>query len=66
MLIETSESLCRELLKDNLLALPGDAKRHDIAQAAGVERARGVGIVIDNNRDNLYITVTAKPLNPKA
>jgi voltage-gated potassium channel len=64
-LVETSESLCRELLKDKVLAIPGDAKHYDILQAASIERARGVCIVIDNDSDNLYITVTAKALNPK-
>jgi voltage-gated potassium channel Kch len=51
VLIETSESLWRELLEDKVLALQGDAKRHEILQAAGVEPARGVGIVIDNGSD---------------
>jgi len=66
VLIETNEGLCRELLKENVQVVQGDAKRHDILQAAGIERARGVCIVIDNDADNLYITVTAKALNPKA
>ena len=66
VLIETSESLCRELLKDKVLAIRGDTKRHDIVQAAGIERAQSVCIVIDNDSDNLHITVTAKALNPKA
>ncbi|MGA8765233.1 MAG: NAD(P)-binding protein [Candidatus Sulfotelmatobacter sp.] len=66
VLIETNEGLCRELLKDKVLTIQGDAKRHDILHAAGIERARGVCIVIDNDADNLYITVTAKALNPKA
>ena len=66
VLIETSEGLCRELLKEKILAIQGDAKRHDVLQSAGIERARGVCIVIDNDADNLYITVTAKALNPKA
>jgi voltage-gated potassium channel len=65
VLVETSKSLCHELLKDKVLAIQGDAKRHDILQAAGIERARGVCIVIDNDSDNLYITVTAKALNLK-
>ena len=34
--------------------------------AAGIERARGLCIVIDHDSDNLYMTVTAKALNPKA
>ena len=61
VLIETNEDLCREVL-----AIHGDAKRHDVLLSAGIERARGVCIVIDNDGDNLYITVTAKALNPKA
>src|SRR6266851_3667259 len=66
VLIETNEGLCRELLKDKILVIQGDSKRQDVLQAAGIERARGVCIVIDNDADNLYITVTAKALNPKA
>jgi voltage-gated potassium channel len=66
VLIETNEGLCRELLKDRILVIQGDSKRHDVLEAAGIGRARGVCIVIDNDADNLYITVTAKALNPKA
>jgi voltage-gated potassium channel len=66
VLIETNEGLCRELLKEKMLVIQGDSKRHDVLQSAGIERARGVCIVIDNDADNLYITVTAKALNPKA
>lgn len=66
VLVESNEGLCREVLKEKILAIQGDAKRHDVLQSAGIERARGVCIVIDNDADNLYITVTAKALNPKA
>ena len=65
VLIETNEGLYRELLKDGLLVIQGDAKRHDVLQTAGIERARGICIVIDNDADNLYITVTARSLNAK-
>src|SRR5580700_5142679 len=64
VLIESNEGLCRELLKERVLAIQGDAKRQDILQTAGIDRARGVCIVIDNDADNLYITVTARALNP--
>jgi voltage-gated potassium channel len=66
VLIETNEGLCRELLRDKVLVIQGDSKRHDVLRSAGIERARGVCIVIDNDADNLYITVTAKAMNPKA
>jgi voltage-gated potassium channel len=65
VLIETNEGLYRELLSDGTPVIQGDAKRHDILLQAGLERARGICIVIDNDADNLYITVTARSLNPK-
>jgi len=66
VLIETDEGLYRELLKEGLLVIHGDAKRHDVLQTAGIGRARGICIVIDNDADNLYITVTARSLNSRA
>ena len=63
--IETDEGLYRELLKEGVLVIHGDAKRHDVLQMAGILQARGICIVIDNDSDNLYITVTARSLNPK-
>ena len=66
VLVETDERLHRELLHEGILVVRGDAKQPDVLWAAGIERARGICIVIDNDADNLYITVTAKALNPRA
>src|SRR6266576_5059581 len=63
VLIETNEGLYRELLKDGILVIQGDAKRHDVLLTAGIQRARGVCIVIDNDANNRYITVTARSMN---
>lgn len=65
VLIETNESLYRQLLHEGALVIQGDAKRHGILQEAGIDRARGLCVVIDNDADNLYITITAKALNPR-
>lgn len=65
VLIETNEGLYRQLLEEGVLIILGDAKRHTVLQSAGIARAKGICIVIDNDADNLYITVTAKSLNPK-
>jgi voltage-gated potassium channel len=48
------------------MVIQGDAQRHDVLETAGIKRARGVCVVIDNDAANLYITVTAKSLNSKA
>jgi voltage-gated potassium channel len=66
VLIETNEGLCRELLNHDVFVIQGDAKRQDVLMQAGIERARGVCIVIDSDADNLYITVTARSLNANA
>ncbi len=65
VLIETNEGLYREIVSEGTPVIQGDAKRHDVLLQAGLERARGICIVIDNDADNLYITVTARSLNPK-
>ncbi len=65
VLIETNEGLYRQLLHEGALVLHGDAKRHSVLEEAGIERALGICVVIDNDADNLYITVTAKALNPR-
>jgi voltage-gated potassium channel len=65
VLIETNEGLYRELVKEGTYVVQGDAKRHDVLETAGIARARGICILIDNDSDNLYITVTARSLNPK-
>lgn len=61
--IELNEGLYRELLKEGTSVIQGDARRHDVLKMAGIDRARGICIVIDNDADNLYITVTARSLN---
>lgn len=65
VLIETNEGLYRQLFKEGMLVVRGDAKRHDVLLTAGIRRARGICVLIDNDADNLYITVTARTLNPQ-
>jgi voltage-gated potassium channel len=65
ILIERDEEIYRQLLEDRIPVVHGDANRKATLQTAGIDRARGVCVVIDSDADNLYITVTAKALNPK-
>ena len=64
VLIEINESLCNELLKEGINVIRGDARRRSVLREAGIERAKFICPVIDNDADNLYITITAKMLNP--
>ncbi|MFA6456230.1 MAG: NAD(P)-binding protein [Bacteroidota bacterium] len=65
VLIETNEGLCSELVKEGVLVLNGSAKRRDVLMAARIDKANSLCVLIDNDADNLYISITAKALNPK-
>ncbi|MDD8018382.1 MAG: NAD-binding protein [Bacteroidota bacterium] len=64
VLIETNEGLCSELMKEGILVLSGSAKRRDVLMSARIDRANSLCVLIDNDADNLYISITAKALNP--
>ncbi len=65
VVLETNDELYRELLKNGVPVIHGDAKARDILLSAGIERARGICIVIDNDLENLSITIAARSLNAK-
>lgn len=44
--------------------ITGDATSEDILIEAGIERARGLVALVSSDADNLFITMTAKGLNP--
>ncbi|MBC8198480.1 MAG: potassium channel protein [Desulfobacterales bacterium] len=50
---------------ENLLYIKGDATDDQNLLAAGIERAAGIIIALPSDKDNLYITMTARMLNKK-
>ncbi len=49
-----------------LLQVIGDATDDHSLQAAGIERARGVISALTSDKDNVFITISVKHLNPRA
>jgi voltage-gated potassium channel len=45
-------------------AVVGDATHDEVLEQAGIGRARGVISALTDDKDNLYVTVTARALNP--
>lgn len=43
----------------------GDATHDDVLAQAGIERARGVISALTDDKENLFVTVTVRALNPK-
>lgn len=64
VVIENDSAAIQEIKKSNLLYVTGDATHDEILIQAGVERAKGIICVLGTDADNVYITLTARSLNP--
>ena len=51
-------------IRGRLYHVHGDATDDKNLIAAGIERAKGIAICLPSDNDNLYITMTARMLNP--
>ncbi len=56
---------CIELAEEHgWLYLQGDATNEEVLEAAGVTRARGLVTALDTDADNLFVSLTARGMNP--
>lgn len=60
------QRLSDELTKGELLFVHGDATEDATLTLAGVDRARGVVAALTHDKDNLFVTLSARSLNPSA
>jgi voltage-gated potassium channel len=65
VVIDRSPELLKDLRLAHALPLAGDATNDELLRKAGIERARAVITVVGSDSDNLYITLSARLLNPK-
>jgi len=65
VVVESQEEVAREVSAAHGCAVVvGDATHDEILIEAGIERARGVISALTEDKDNLFVTVTARALNP--
>jgi voltage-gated potassium channel len=48
----------------DILHLQGDATKDEILRSAGVERAKGLVVTLGDDKDNAFIVLSARSLNP--
>jgi voltage-gated potassium channel len=60
------ERLSHEIAEGKLLFIHGDATDDHVLLAAGVQRARGVVAALTHDKDNLFVTLSARSLNAGA
>jgi voltage-gated potassium channel len=51
---------------DGWAAVPGDATEESVLRTAGIERAGAVITALSSDAENLFVTITARELNPSA
>ena len=64
VVIEKDAEEIRALEDLQFYQLQGEASDDEVLQRAGIEKAKGLVSVVASDADNLYITLTARGLNP--
>lgn len=64
VVVEQHEERVREAEAAQYLVLRGDATDERILLAAGVKKAKGLFAALTTDADNVFVTLTAKELNP--
>ncbi len=65
VVIERDPDRIAKLESRNLLHVPGEATDEENLIKAGVKEAQGLVAVLKTDSDNVYVTLTARQLNPK-
>ena len=64
VVIERDPDKIRKLLHEGVPVIEGDATEDLILTSAGIDRAAGLVSALPNDKDNLFVVITARGLNP--
>ncbi len=64
VVIEKNENEIRSIEEHGYIALAGEAADDEILLTAGIKEAKGLIAVVSSDADNVFITLTARGLNP--
>ena len=64
VVVDVNESSLAAAADDGCLWVPGNASSDDVLLAAGVKQARALIAAVDSDVDNVYVTLSARGLNP--
>lgn len=64
VVIESKPELAEVLEEHGVLHIKGDATDEQVLRRAGIERATGLVCAVDSDAANVFITLTARALNP--
>jgi voltage-gated potassium channel len=64
VVVESDQSICEQLLDRKVAVIHGDSTQDEVLLAAGIAKAKGVISTLSHDADNVYVTLSAKSLNP--
>lgn len=64
VVIDSDQSICERLEEEKVLVIHGDATMDEVLVSAGLEKAKGVIAALSGDANNVYVTLTAKSMNP--
>jgi voltage-gated potassium channel len=64
VIVESNAELLSTLEETGYYFIAGDASKEEVLQEAGIERAKGLVAVVSSDANNVFITLTARSLNP--
>jgi voltage-gated potassium channel len=65
VIIEQDEAVAQAFIDEGYLVVRGDATQDENLKTAGIEHARGLITALPEDALNVFVTLTAKGLNPK-
>jgi len=65
VVVEHAPELIEQLKRDGIMHLQGDATDDGLLVAAGIKRAKSIVTALTDEAANVYVTLTARQLNPK-
>src|SRR5579884_3025307 len=65
VVIDINENSLQRAAAEGCVVVHGDAAESQTLQTAGVDRARGLVAAIDSDEKNIYVTLSARVINPR-
>ncbi len=64
VVVERNEEIVRELVRNGITTIGGDAAEESVLHQAGIEKASGMATTLDSDASNVFVVLTARTLRP--
>lgn len=65
VVIDKDPEVCAKHQERGWLVVQGNALQDEVLEKAGIKKAKGICCALDDDPDNMFITISARALNPR-